>query len=737
MSALLFMAAFGFSLLHGEIDPVEIHVPSGADLHAMRDQVRTLNTTMTNDIVVYLADGTYVLTNTLEFTSQDSATGGHRIIWRNEPGTRPCISGGQVITGWIEQGGDIVTAPVPAGSRFRQLYVNGLKAERAEYLNGIGNWARVQYDAANKRCYMTQPYATSKGITTGSSWATNTNVEINLGETFRTHQLKLKSITTDFTNTYLNIAEPAATFLGSDFGNNGSGVYYPYDIYFENALEFVTDPGEWYLSEAGNTVYYKLNAGETVASISAVAPVLQHLVRIDGANDLQFFGLCFEHSTWLEPSDNGLVSYQNLCSGDANVPIPAAIDIRNSRNIQFERNIIRYTGGTGIMAWDESVLYLSLLGNCFYETAAAALQLGNDDKRNTTVITSGLYQPSVCENSFVRCGMQYSTTAVFGTYPYQLAFRHNTISTNNGMALNIGWGSNNTKDLIYRPLVEYNKFDSCAQEATDAAVYHTRNPVYGSCVSRNWFNNSVKVVSGRIRGRYSNTFNDPKFGNIYHDNDAQHNNFVGNLHTGFSLNGFAGRLDGLFIGLAPGEPNYIVDCDSADDTNMVMALAGSTAAYADMRGYALSGSPGGSLDPSPHRYAAFLVDDRDPQRTDERGNITKLTYTGTWIETGSGGTDQAGGGYLDTYTSATANGAKAALTFTGTGTAIFGPKSAEQGQVEVRIDGVLVQTLNLQGSGLFQQVWYQTCGLVCGQHQVELTKISGTKLSVDGFIVFQ
>ena len=65
--------------------------------------VRAINDSMTGDIVVQLADGTYRLTAPLTFTSADSGTNGHTVTWQAAPGAHPVITGAQRVTGWTLQ----------------------------------------------------------------------------------------------------------------------------------------------------------------------------------------------------------------------------------------------------------------------------------------------------------------------------------------------------------------------------------------------------------------------------------------------------------------------------------------------------------------------------------------------------------------------------------------------------------------------------------------------------------
>ena len=65
-----------------------------------KSEIRDANNSMTNDIVVCLRGGRYLLSDTLEFTPQDSGTNGHNIIYAAYSGERPRISGGQQIRSW-------------------------------------------------------------------------------------------------------------------------------------------------------------------------------------------------------------------------------------------------------------------------------------------------------------------------------------------------------------------------------------------------------------------------------------------------------------------------------------------------------------------------------------------------------------------------------------------------------------------------------------------------------------
>src|SRR5436190_23868057 len=64
-----------------------------------RDVVRTINSSMTGDIYVYLRAGTYNITSTIAFAPQDSGTNGYRVYYQSYTGETPVLNGATTVTG--------------------------------------------------------------------------------------------------------------------------------------------------------------------------------------------------------------------------------------------------------------------------------------------------------------------------------------------------------------------------------------------------------------------------------------------------------------------------------------------------------------------------------------------------------------------------------------------------------------------------------------------------------------
>jgi hypothetical protein len=97
-----------------------------------RDTVRTINSNMSGDIIVYLRGGTYSLadTDTVHYTEADSGTNGHYVRYESYTGEEAIIEGGTTVTGWTQDTGGVWKASCSVDN-FRQLYVNGQRAQRA------------------------------------------------------------------------------------------------------------------------------------------------------------------------------------------------------------------------------------------------------------------------------------------------------------------------------------------------------------------------------------------------------------------------------------------------------------------------------------------------------------------------------------------------------------------------------------------------------------------------------
>ena len=125
------------------------------------------------------------------------------------------------------------------------------------------------------------------------------------------------------------------------------------------------------------------------------------------------------------------------------------------------------------------------------------------------------------------------------------------------------------------------------------------------------------------------------------------------------------------------------------------------------------------------------------QMTPVQDSSASIVYTGTW-------TAQApANAYGGSTRSATAAGARASLTFTGTDVLVIAPRGSGRGIAEIWVDGVFAQTVDLfSTTAEFRRVVFARTGLAAGTHTVEFratgtrrTGATSTRVDIDAFIV--
>jgi hypothetical protein len=250
-------------------------------LAGARDKVRSLTTGMSDDIVVNLRGGTYRLTEPLTFAPQDSGTGGYKVIWQAQPGEKPVLSGATKVTGWQSHDAakKIHRAPVAAGTKSRQLFVNGVRAVRAR-----GPLDPSGFTPTKSGTGFTTPDAAYR------SWGNPTAVEIVRRDEWKHSRCPVTSITASGSGSELTLAQPCFGNKGEppypefNFPHNGSGQPGLKGVsWVENAYELLDAEGEFYLDSAAGYVYYIPREGEEdLNSATTELPTTQTLISMAG-----------------------------------------------------------------------------------------------------------------------------------------------------------------------------------------------------------------------------------------------------------------------------------------------------------------------------------------------------------------------------------------------------------------------------------------------------------------------
>ena len=358
------------------------------------------------NVSVLLADGTYRLSSTWSFGAADSGTPGHPVVWEAAPGAHPVISGASQITGWTQVGSSGVwSAPVPAGSNSRQLYVNGQEAPVAQAspasLGFSGSWTgsstgyTLSSDSAAVAWFSSLTASQVAGVEFdypggNGSWTESRCRVASFSASAKT----------------LTMTQPCWTDVTarSSFAQGSGGLpsMSPNQMpaLIEDAQALIGS-GQWFLNTTGNTLYYKPSAGQQMSNLDVELPHLESLVQGAGTlaaplHDITFSGLQFSYATWNAPStSSGFAdvqsnlrmtgaSNQGMCTfstpagscpwGSLTQPL-ANVAFTATKNLTLTGNRFAELGGAGLSVMYGAVDTL-IQGNEFTDIASTAILLG-------------------------------------------------------------------------------------------------------------------------------------------------------------------------------------------------------------------------------------------------------------------------------------------------------------------------------------------------------------------------
>lgn len=467
-----------------EAVPVVLHLsPAGSDkgdgsaAHPVasftraQELVRTLN--RSHSVTVRVGAGVYALATPLRFSAEDGGHEGYVVRWEGEPGAYPVVSGGVAVTGWklVDSARGIWRANIPTGSDPRQLTVNGSLVQRASLeipraavrfhpwgLEIVDPAWRVLAELPDQRRIEVE----------GMSWFTHRHamVERIEGNRIVMQQPGWRNNLVGYDTFARPISEDVAR------------------LFLVNALAFLRAPGQWHADPAGH-LYYIPRKGEDMAKAEVILPRLEHLVSIGGTldqpiRDLEFRGLSFRHTSWLQPSGpQGYVSQQSgayLAGELANYPAdpirdcswgcpafermrnnwrqqPAAIQISAASRIVFEDNRFTQLGQIALGIGNNPEAHATGVGlgttaievtrNTFNDLAGGAIMAGGviRDAHHPSRPEMAVRDIIIRENRIEKVSHDYKEqAAILVTYASGAVIMNNDISDTPYDGIDVGWG---------------------------------------------------------------------------------------------------------------------------------------------------------------------------------------------------------------------------------------------------------------------------------------------------------
>ncbi|MCX8510190.1 MAG: right-handed parallel beta-helix repeat-containing protein, partial [Chthoniobacteraceae bacterium] len=235
--------------------------------------------------------GIYRVKEAFNLGKADSGEDGSPVVWRAFPGEEPVLNGAEVLEGWTPWKNGIFKAPLPkAGKGVRQLLLNGERQTLARYPNATpedpvaGGWAFA--DGPQWPMYADIPGEDKRTLQVRPpdwrQWARPSQVELCIFPRFNWWNNRVKVQSVDPASNKVTLAGDCSYPI-----RNGDR------FFFQNALEELDIPGEWYADTEEGALYFWPPAGSNPEDATPV--VSQSLVKMEqGAHDIVWQGFIME-----------------------------------------------------------------------------------------------------------------------------------------------------------------------------------------------------------------------------------------------------------------------------------------------------------------------------------------------------------------------------------------------------------------------------------------------------------
>jgi parallel beta-helix repeat protein len=437
--------------------------------------------------VILLREGVHEIAATLKLDAGDSG-----LTIAAYPGEHPTVIGGSVIRDFKPYQGKILQADVGAqgfkGTAFRQLIFAGRRQHLARYPNFdpqnpyTGGWAYV--DGTYVPMYKDDPADSKRQFKIRPqdrrTWAHPEEVETFIFPRY---------------NWWNNIV-PVAT-ADNDTGSVTLTKDCSYPVraldryYFQNALEELDAPGEWYLDKRTWTLYFWPD--EPLAERPVFAPRVRTIIEVNAAKRVNIRGIVFE------------------CAEGTAVSFAKCEDCRFSGNVV--RNVGDYNGsGVNIAGGTGN----GVVGNDISHVGAHGITLSGGDRLKLT--PCGNY----ADNNYVHhVGEQYKQGVGVSFSGVGIRVSHNLIHDGPRMGVMFGGGNNS--------VIEYNEVRHMNLETSDTGAIYTGGRDWissrGAVIRYNYFHDMIGFGQDS-KGRWES----PTFAwGVYLDDNTGGVDVIGNL----------------------------------------------------------------------------------------------------------------------------------------------------------------------------------------------------------------
>ncbi len=537
-------------------------------------------------VTVNLEGGRYELDRTMKFGPVDSGSERAPVIYKGVSSEKVIFSGGAEIKDWKQVQGNLYSAPLPRTlSNFRQLYTekNGTNLPRpirasSDQMGQIDEW-----DVDSQGSF----------LVSGAEWnSKKQNFDSNYPELvvrrfWIESYVRIKSIRPQGQDRYL--VTTVSLDGQRERGKPSPNKEYGQPCYFTNEAGLLNRENEWYLDTNARTIYFRFPRGDR-SDVHVFAPKLEHIIEIDGAENLTFENINFQESNWLEPSENGLTGvqasyFQRSLQSDDWFPMTAGVVAKNTLNLKFIKDVFKNMGAAGLEL-TQGTHHTLIEGNRFTEIAGTGVQVytnigklhGSVDGIDGHNVNDNMNPPvedrssyDVISNNYVdHVGLDYTgSIGIFATYPEYLTVSHNEVYNVAYTGISIGWGWTSLDSALKGNKIIGNNVHHVMEKLDDGGGIYLLSKQPRTIIMQNYVH---EMHSSATAGRRPVV-------PIYLDNNVQRTTVSQNVCANFS--GDNQTSSGIFYRPETGATNSIEPC--ARENRAVTSNAGPTSEFQVMK----------------------------------------------------------------------------------------------------------------------------------------------------------
>lgn len=431
--------------------------------------------------IVEIQGGRYRLAEPFVLEPKDSGSAGAPVVFTASEGARPVFSGGRSIRGWRRAGElwQVELPEVKAGWYFRQLWIDGRRAQRARSPNtGYHRVARLLPGPPRPNA---KPLAPDRFVFADGDlqpWPDVADVNLVLMHSWENSIHSIRSV--DPQERIVQFTAPLKEWWGL-------GYWEDHQRYFlENARAFLDQPGEWHLDRATGVLTYWPRPGERLETVDAIAPVLTEFVRMAGdpergqfVEHVQLRGLTFHHADWvLDPKGNS--------STQAAVEVPAVITADGARACAVDSCEVAHVGTYGLW-WRRGCKDCRVQQTRLFDLGAGGVRVGEDRMARTDAGESSWIQ--IDNNHIYEGGRVYpGCVGIWVAQSSHNRIAHNDIHDLFYTGISVGWNWGLEPNRTSNNVIEFNHVHDLGQGVlSDAGLIYCLGVSPGSVIRNNVF----------------------------------------------------------------------------------------------------------------------------------------------------------------------------------------------------------------------------------------------------------